>query len=63
MHEVTCSKLAAEHLANHDNLTGLPNRRMAGYHFDDLLRQSQEKKCQLAVIFVDIDNFKTVNDS
>jgi len=63
MHEVTRSKLAAEHLANHDNLTGLPNRRMAGYHFDELLRQSQEKKCQLAVIFVDIDNFKTVNDS
>lgn len=63
MHEVTRSKLAAEHLANHDNLTGLPNRRMAEYHFDDLLRQSQKKKCQLAVIFVDIDNFKAVNDS
>jgi diguanylate cyclase len=33
MHDVNQSKLEAEHLANHDNLTGLPNRRMAEHYF------------------------------
>jgi diguanylate cyclase len=51
------------HLAQHDSLTGLPNRVL----FNDRLRQAislairQEK--QLAVMFVDLDEFKKINDS
>lgn len=57
------SKLAAEHLANHDNLTGLPNRRMAEQLFNDVLEQSLADESTLAFVFLDIDNFKQINDS
>lgn len=63
MKEVSESRNAAEHLANHDNLTGLPNRRMAELYFREMLKQSQQEGSGLGMIFVDIDNFKTVNDS
>ena len=50
-------------LAYYDALTGLPNRRL----FMDRLRQSmkmaQRRGKKLAVLFVDLDRFKTVNDS
>lgn len=52
-----------EHLATHDRLTGLPNRNL----FFDRLQHSIEKAARrgehLAVMFVDLDNFKTINDS
>jgi diguanylate cyclase (GGDEF)-like protein len=52
-----------EYLANHDVLTGLPNRR----HFEQRLKQSTEnaqtKNDAVTLIFVDLDNFKTVNDT
>ena len=52
-----------EYLANHDGLTGLPNRR----HFEQRLSQSTEnaqgKREAVTLIFVDLDNFKTVNDT
>lgn len=63
MHDVTESKIAAEHLAHHDNLTGLPNRRMAELYFRDMLKQSQHEGSGMGLIFVDVDNFKIVNDS
>ncbi len=51
------------HMAYHDTLTGLPNRRL----LDDRLRQSvfaaQRRDAQLAVMVVDLDRFKEVNDS
>ncbi|MFP5392017.1 MAG: EAL domain-containing protein, partial [Gammaproteobacteria bacterium] len=51
------------HLAYNDLLTGLPNRTL----FFDLLGQSvqkaQEKAAQLAVLFMDLDRFKYVNDN
>lgn len=52
-----------DHLSRHDTLTGLPNRRM----FFDVLQQAIARAgqagTQLAVMFVDLDNFKDVNDS
>jgi diguanylate cyclase (GGDEF)-like protein len=52
-----------DHLARHDTLTGLPNRRM----FFDVLQQAiaraERAGTQLAVMFVDLDHFKAVNDS
>lgn len=52
-----------EHEANHDALTGLPNRRK----FDDELRKAVDRasaeKGQLALLFFDLDRFKHINDS
>jgi diguanylate cyclase (GGDEF)-like protein len=63
MHDVNESKLEAEHLANHDNLTGLPNRRMAEHYFVEMLENSKKEKAGVALVFVDVDNFKFINDS
>lgn len=50
-------------LANQDQLTGLPNRRYAEEYFSDLVRQAKIKDQKLIVYFLDLDNFKPVNDS
>lgn len=63
VHAATQSRLEAEHLANHDNLTGLPNRRMAEHYFQEVLQLSQQEGTGVGLVFVDVDNFKTVNDS
>lgn len=63
MQDVNRSKLEAEHLANHDNLTGLPNRRMAEHYFREMLKASEKEQSGVALVFVDVDNFKVINDS
>jgi len=50
-------------LAHHDSLTGLPNRLYFQNELPILLQQSQQKQQLLALMFIDLDNFKTVNDS
>lgn len=57
------SRLKAEHLANHDTLTGLPNRRMAENYFNELSQHRRMEDSSLGLVFVDVDNFKKVNDS
>ncbi|MFW2366857.1 MAG: diguanylate cyclase domain-containing protein [Desulforhopalus sp.] len=66
LHDITDLKKAKEQLrfmAYHDALTKLPNRRL----FHDLLQHSikraQRHQQQLAVLFLDLDDFKSVNDS
>ena len=57
------SQRKVEFLATHDELTGLPNRAL----FMDRLRQAiahaARKENTFAVLFIDLDNFKVVNDS
>ena len=51
------------HLATHDNLTDLPNRRLFLDRLDQGIRRARREQRQLVVLFVDIDNFKTYNDT
>ncbi len=49
--------------ANFDQLTGLPNRRMLRDRLTQDLRKSARNGTQLAILFVDLDHFKEVNDT
>jgi diguanylate cyclase (GGDEF)-like protein len=52
-----------EHLACHDSLTGLPNRIYLLRQLKMLISSVQRNKTQAAVMFVDVDNFKAINDT
>ncbi len=64
--DITDRKLAEEeieHLAYHDALTGLPNRKCLQDHMELALAQAQRAGSRLAVLFLDLDRFKLVNDT
>jgi diguanylate cyclase (GGDEF)-like protein/PAS domain S-box-containing protein len=52
-----------EYQANHDELTGLPNRNLLNDRIQQALHFSHRNHYQVAVIFVDLDHFKFINDS
>jgi diguanylate cyclase (GGDEF)-like protein/PAS domain S-box-containing protein len=52
-----------EYRANHDNLTNLPNRTYLSTHLSEILIRSFWQKRVVAVLFLDLDNFKKVNDT
>ena len=49
--------------ATHDALTGLPNRRMMEQRVSQLLRESAGNESHLALLYVDLDRFKLINDT
>jgi len=51
------------HLANHDALTGLPTRRLGMERISRALAMARHQKSKAAVLFVDLDGFKSVNDT
>lgn len=52
----------ASHQATHDVLTGLPNRALLLDRFHHAIAQTDRKQQQLAMLFIDLDHFKRVND-
>ncbi|MET0356499.1 MAG: EAL domain-containing protein [Cellvibrio sp.] len=51
------------HQAYHDVLTGLPNRNFLLEKIDSIIKENEDKEKKLAIIFIDLDNFKKVNDT
>ncbi len=52
-----------EYLAQHDPLTGLPNRLLLHDRFDHAVTIADREKTGMAMLFLDLDNFKQINDS
>ena len=50
-------------LANYDKLTKLPNRKMFQEEVEKCVEEYAEKHMQYAVMFIDVDNFKNINDT
>ncbi len=51
------------HQANFDSLTGLPNRRMLRHRLEQEMERCTEVGEKMAVLFIDLDHFKEVNDT
>ncbi|MCD6259725.1 MAG: EAL domain-containing protein [Helicobacteraceae bacterium] len=61
--QLNTSRKKLEHLSSHDTLTHLPNRRLFISRVDEAIKRAQRHNKKAAVIFIDLDNFKQVNDS
>ena len=65
-HDVSAERamsLQLSHLAEHDFLTGLPNRLLLNDRLTQAISLSRRHSSQLAVLFLDLDRFKNINDS
>ncbi len=56
-------EIKLEHMAIHDGLTGLPNRELLVDRLEHAIASASRKKGRMAVLFIDIDNFKAINDN
>lgn len=63
--DITALKAVEEqvrHLANHDPLTGLPNRRLLQDRMTQIFNHARRHDDQVAIMVIDLDDFKDVND-
>lgn len=66
MRDISVRKKAEEELtrqATHDTLTGLPNRALIRERLTNALKRSQRSGLSVALLFVDLDGFKLINDT
>ncbi|MCB1857540.1 MAG: diguanylate cyclase [Gammaproteobacteria bacterium] len=64
--EIADRKRAEEnlkHLAHHDSLTNLPNRLLLDDRINQAIERARRTKSKIAILFLDLDHFKHVNDS
>jgi diguanylate cyclase (GGDEF)-like protein len=61
--ELESSKRESDYLANHDPLTGLNNRRAFRHALQQMIDVARGTQGQVAVLFIDLDKFKAVNDT
>ena len=61
--QVLASQVQIEYMAHHDSLTGLPTRTLARDRFEAMILDSALKNRQCALLFIDVDNFKAINDA
>lgn len=57
------NQMILEHSAQHDPLTGLPNRLLLMDRLQQLIKSNLREKKQFAVFYIDLDKFKVINDS
>ncbi len=57
------SEAQLDHLAHHDPLTGLPNRLLLQSRLEHALERAERHRQQIAVLYIDLDRFKNINDS
>ena len=60
MHQI---HLSLQHIAHHDPLTGLPNRLLLLDRMQQSIKKAQRVKKQLAILYIDLDDFKPINDT
>lgn len=51
-----------DHIAHHDQLTGLPSRNLLSHHMQQAIQRAQIQQSCFALFFLDLDRFKPVND-
>ena len=61
--ELEDKKLHLDYLAHHDQLTGLPNRLLFLDRLKQAMHKAERNKERLALLFIDLDRFKHINDS
>lgn len=57
------NELSLHHLAHHDTLTELPNRLLLIDRLNQSIKKAERAEMGLALMFIDVDNFKEINDS
>ncbi len=55
--------LQLKHMALHDSLTGLPNRKLLNDRLEQLLMQADRQATRFALFLIDLDRFKEINDT
>ncbi len=60
--ELLLSREQIKQMANHDPLTNIPNRKMLEERLTSVLLLSQKNEAKFALLFIDLDDFKLVND-
>ncbi|TCS41336.1 bifunctional diguanylate cyclase/phosphodiesterase [Reinekea marinisedimentorum] len=53
----------ARHQAKHDQLTNIPNRTLFNEYLETALANAEQKEHEMAILFIDLDDFKRINDT